>query len=111
VLDGYVYGLNDMAISLSLPAIPEANFISCCSRSWSVRAWRQNGRPRHALLPSRLPPAIAHASANETLSARLARCRRQGDFILFRLRFHLVEGMRYLWESNRWQQYVNGRDP
>ncbi len=65
---------------------------------------------RHALLPSRLPPAIAHASANETLAARLVRYRRQGDFILFRLRFHLVEGMRYLWESNRWQQYVNGRD-
>jgi hypothetical protein len=64
-----------------------------------------------ALLPSRLPPAIAHASANETLSARLVRYRRQADFILFRLRFHLVEGMRYLWESNRWQQYVNGRDP
>jgi len=63
-----------------------------------------------ALLPSRLPPAIAHASANETVSARLVRYRRQADFILFRLRFHLVEGIRYVWESNRWQQYVNGRD-
>jgi hypothetical protein len=64
----------------------------------------------HSLLPSRLPPAIADASANETLSARLARYRRQADFILFRLRFHLVEGLRYLWEFNRWQHYVNGRD-
>ena len=65
---------------------------------------------RHALLPSRLPPAIAHPSANESVPARLARYRRQAEFILFRLRFHLVEGLRYLWESNRWRQYVNGRD-
>jgi hypothetical protein len=65
----------------------------------------------HALLPKRLPPAIAHASANETLFAGLVRYRRQAVFILFRLRFHLVEGVRYLWESSRWQQYVNGRDP
>jgi hypothetical protein len=64
----------------------------------------------HALLPSRLPPAIAHASTNETLSARCVRQRRQAGFILFWLRFHLVEGLRYVWESNRWQQYVNGRD-
>lgn len=65
---------------------------------------------RHALLPSRLPPAIAHAPANESPSARFDRYRGQTAFILFRLRFHLVEGLRYLWESNRWQQYVNARD-
>jgi len=64
----------------------------------------------HALLPSRLPPAIAHASADETPSERFVRCRRQAAFILFRVRFHLVEGLRYLWESKRWHQYVNGRD-
>jgi hypothetical protein len=63
-----------------------------------------------ALLPKRLPPAIAYASGNETLSERFVRCQRQVAFILFRLRFHLVEGLRYLWESNRWHQYVNGRD-
>jgi hypothetical protein len=65
---------------------------------------------RQALLPSRLPPAIAHGSANETLSARLVRHRRQAYFTLFRLRFHLVEGLRYLWEFSRWQQYVDGLD-
>jgi len=62
---------------------------------------------RQALLPARLPPAITHGSANETHLARLARYRRQGRFILFRLHFHLVEGLRYLWESARWQQYIN----
>jgi hypothetical protein len=62
------------------------------------------------LLPRRLPPVIAHAPANETLSARLVRYRRQARFTLFRLRFHVAEGLRYLWESNRWRQYVNVRE-
>jgi len=63
-----------------------------------------------ALLPKRLPPAIAHASVDEALLARFARYRRQAAFILFRLRFHVVEGLRYVWESSRWEQYVRERD-
>ena len=66
---------------------------------------------RQALLPSRLPSAIALGPANETLLVRFARHRRQASFTLFRLRFHLVEGLRYLWESTRWQQYVDRLDP
>ncbi|QHN05434.1 nucleotidyltransferase family protein [Granulicella sp. WH15] len=65
---------------------------------------------RQALLPRRLPPAIAHGSSNESLLARLVRYRRQVYFVLFRLRFHLVEGLRYLWESIRWRQYVDRLD-
>ena len=65
---------------------------------------------RQALLPNRLPPAIALGSANETLRARLVRRARQTYFTLLRLRFHLVEGLRYLWESTRWQHYVDGLD-
>lgn len=65
---------------------------------------------RQALLPSRLPPAIALGSANETLPERFVRQRRQAYFTLLRLRFHLVEGLRYLWESTRWQRSVGGLD-
>jgi hypothetical protein len=60
------------------------------------------------LLPLRLPPLIAHAKANETSFTRLRRYRTQVRFILFRLRFHIVEGFRYLRESLRWQQRLNG---
>lgn len=63
---------------------------------------------RRALLPVSLPPLIAHATENETPAARLRRYRNQLDFVLFRLRFHSVEGMRYLRESLRWRQHVNG---
>jgi hypothetical protein len=63
---------------------------------------------RQALLPLALPPPIVHASANEKLSMRLRRYRGQLHFILLRLRFHTVEGLRYLRESLRWQQHMNG---
>ncbi|MDQ1450475.1 MAG: hypothetical protein QOJ42_2908 [Acidobacteriaceae bacterium] len=64
--------------------------------------------PRHALLPLRLPPLIVHATPSESLSMRIRRYRTQLDFILFRLRFHAVEGFRYLLELPRWQQRLSG---
>jgi hypothetical protein len=39
---------------------------------------------------------------------RIGRYRLQLSFILGRLRFHIVEGLRYTWESYRWRQYLNG---
>lgn len=62
---------------------------------------------RRALLPLRLPPLVTRASANENLSLRIRRYRQQVKQILFRLRFHIVEGIRYSWESRRWQQQLN----
>jgi hypothetical protein len=63
---------------------------------------------RQALLPLSLPPLIVHANANEKLPMRLRRYAAQLRFILLRLRFHTVEGFRYLRESLRWQQHMNG---
>jgi len=63
---------------------------------------------RQSLLPRRLPPAITHAVAGETLSTRMKRYRTQVNFIFFRLRFHTLEGIRYLRESILWRQYRNG---
>ena len=62
---------------------------------------------RQALLPRRLPPAVIRASDRETLKARIARHRLQISFMLGRLRFHIVEGARYTWESYRWRQIMN----
>jgi hypothetical protein len=62
---------------------------------------------RQALLPRRLPPAIIRASSRETLPARIGRYRLQLSFILGRLRFHIVEGVRFTWESYRWRQTMN----
>lgn len=56
-----------------------------------------------ALLPSHLPPPIIKAFPNEAMSVRIARYRMQLQFVLLRLRFHFVEGLRYVWESYRWK--------
>jgi hypothetical protein len=61
---------------------------------------------RRALLPLRLPPPISPPGANDTFSVRLRRRRLQFRFVCFRLRFHVVEGTRYLWELSRWRQHM-----
>lgn len=60
--------------------------------------------PVKALLPLRLPPPVIKAFPNEAMSVRIARYRMQFHLVLLRLRFHLVEGLRYAWESHRWKQ-------
>jgi Uncharacterised nucleotidyltransferase len=64
---------------------------------------------RRALLPLRLPPPISPASANDTFRVRLSRYRLQFRFICIRLRFHTVEGARYMWERLRWRQKLRSR--
>jgi hypothetical protein len=58
---------------------------------------------RDSLLPSRLPPPIIRPREGESFSERLARQRMQLKFILHRLRFHLIEGTRYIWELLAWR--------
>jgi hypothetical protein len=63
---------------------------------------------QRALLPLRLPPPIAQSPEHEPLSTRMQRASKQLQYILMRLRFHIIEGLRYAWESRRWQSYVRG---
>lgn len=66
-----------------------------------IPARRSLGR---ALLPRRLPPAIAHRAPGETARNSLQRHIKQLHFIWTRLRFHTLEGFRYLRESARWRK-------
>jgi hypothetical protein len=63
---------------------------------------------RRRLFPMRLAPPVAHGShsstANNKLSLRIRRARTQLRYNLFRLRFHLVQGIRYLLEAQRWKR-------
>jgi hypothetical protein len=68
---------------------------------------RQRRSLRQALLPSRLPPPVVRGTSGETLRARMGRYRLQIHFVLSRLSFHVVEGLRYFRESYRWRQYVS----
>lgn len=58
---------------------------------------------RKALLPSGLPPLVVKGAVGEGLRLKIQRYRLQFGFILLRLHFHVVEGLRYGWESRRWR--------
>lgn len=57
-----------------------------------------------ALLPTRLPPVVIRGFPNERLAVRISRYRMQLWFVLERLRFHVLEGLRYVWELHRWKR-------
>jgi hypothetical protein len=59
-----------------------------------------------SLVPRRLPPRIAIHPAGETFTQALRRELQQGRFILFRLCFHLREGLRYLGERRSWRRLL-----
>lgn len=61
------------------------------------------------LLPLRLPPAIIQASPGDSLPTRILRWRVQIRFICLRLRFHIVEGLHYAWESILWRRLARSR--
>jgi hypothetical protein len=59
---------------------------------------------RQALWPSRLPPPAIRAFPNEALPVRIRRYSMHLQLILERLRFHIVEGLRFTLESRRWRR-------
>jgi hypothetical protein len=56
------------------------------------------------LLSFSLPHAVIQAAPGETLSTRVARHCVQIRFLLSRLRFHFIEGLRFVAESRRWSR-------
>lgn len=63
---------------------------------------------RGLIFPAHLPPKVTHGKTNKGLLLRLMQYRAQASFIFLRLRFHVVEGLRYSVESSRWQRRLAG---
>lgn len=55
-------------------------------------------------LPSRLPPVVIQSGPGESLLMRAARYRVQVRFLVSRVRFHVVEGLRLALEARRWRR-------
>jgi Uncharacterised nucleotidyltransferase len=64
---------------------------------------RQN---RRLLLPAPRVPRIIDTAPGDSLRVRLGKEIHQARFVLFRLRFHIVEGVRYLIEAARWRRQL-----
>lgn len=61
---------------------------------------------RQILVPLKLPPSVVLSSDQDRLPARVRSYRHQFIYILFRMRFHVIEGFRYAWESIRWRRLM-----
>jgi hypothetical protein len=61
---------------------------------------------RRLVFPSHLPPPITRGVPGERLPVRLIRYRTEVRYVLSRLCFHLVEGLKYAIEFSRWQRRV-----
>lgn len=61
---------------------------------------------RQSLIPSCLPPPVIRAFPGEAFSVRLGRYRMQVNLIWNRLRFHIVEGLRFALELRRWRRHL-----
>jgi hypothetical protein len=89
-----------------LASFPGSKLYLLLQKEMQARGLPAKRSLRQALLPNRWPPAIALGTPDEHLPARIRRYRRQIQFILFRLRFHSFEGIRYLCEAVRWSKYM-----
>lgn len=71
--------------------------------------WRKVQRKR--LVPLHGLPRIECHGTNETSWKRIRRELQQVKFVMFRIRFHLVEGLRYLVENRRWHRMLAEKLP
>ena len=60
------------------------------------------------IFPLHLPPRIVDGQGDRRLRSRILRIRLQSWFVFFRLRFHIVEGVRYGIEFSRWHRRLSG---
>ncbi len=65
-------------------------------------SWKHTKRNR--LMPLRPAPRIVSVSSNDNIWKRMRNELFQLRFLLFRLRFHVVEGLHYLVEVSRWKR-------
>ncbi len=64
--------------------------------------WKQTKRRR--LIPLRLAPRIVSVSSDDNAWKRMRSELFQLRFLMFRLRFHIFEGLHYLVEASRWKR-------
>lgn len=58
---------------------------------------------KRRLIPLKLPPMVMRGTSGETLRTRMRRYHAQLDFLRFRARFHLLQGLRFAVERHRWR--------
>ena len=96
--------IDTFAMRVTLGSHPGSKLYLLLQPELEIRKVELRRSVRQSLIPKGLPPRIASARAEETFSERVHRNFRQISFIIFRLRFHLVEGARYLYYARRFRR-------
>jgi hypothetical protein len=86
-------------LHLLLPREPEATDVAQVRRLWP------------AAVPRCLPRVLAGRAPNEKMSMRVERYRRQFFYVMERLRFHFVEGIRHYRDAIVWRRCRHGLQP
>jgi Uncharacterised nucleotidyltransferase len=61
---------------------------------------------RKKLLPSSRPPKVTVGPDNSGLFVRLRRMKTEISYLIFRLRFHVTQGLAYMIEASRWKRSI-----
>jgi hypothetical protein len=61
---------------------------------------------RKKLFPLHRPPRVVIRCRDENFSTRLKQLRSESSYLLFRLRFHITQGISYMIEASRWKRDV-----
>jgi hypothetical protein len=69
-----------------------------------IRVGGSRSSTKLSLLSFSLPHVVIQAAPGETVSMRVARYRVQIRFLISRMRFHFIEGLRFVIESRRWRR-------
>jgi len=85
---------------------PGTKFYLLLQRAISREEGRQFHNHRQKLLPLHLPSKITVGSNEKDFLSRWKRFRIESNFLLFRLRFHVLQGISYMIEAPRWKRSV-----
>lgn len=91
---------------MALGDVPGTKLYLLLQRAMSPAGIPAKRSTMRALLPSRIPK-VTEAPLNESWSDRIHRYRLQIRFLHMRFRFHLIEGIRYLYEFTVWSRALS----
>jgi hypothetical protein len=66
----------------------------------------QSTSKRRKLIPLHSAPRVVHGAREKGLRSRVGAWSAQASYVLFRLRFHVTEGWRYMLEAPRWRKIL-----
>ena len=67
---------------------------------------KQSHARRQRLFPLHLPPRIAIGSDDGSFFSRWKKLRSEAGYLVFRLRFHVAQGLSYMIEAPRWKRNI-----